>query len=43
MMVGGAPVIKSYAEPIGADGCGETAAAAVELADCLAGKKQEGS
>jgi methanogenic corrinoid protein MtbC1 len=37
------PVTKSYAEAIGADGCGETAAASVELAGCLAGEKQEGS
>lgn len=42
-MVGGAPVTKSCAEAIGADGCSETAAASVELAGCLAGEKQEGS
>ena len=31
-MVGGAPVTQRYAESIGADGYGETATAAVDLA-----------
>jgi 5-methyltetrahydrofolate--homocysteine methyltransferase len=43
IMVGGAPVTKGYADAIGADGYGETAAASVELACRLAGEKQEGS
>lgn len=37
IMVGGAPVTKSYAESIGADGYSETAAAAVDLARHLTG------
>jgi 5-methyltetrahydrofolate--homocysteine methyltransferase len=32
VMVGGAPVTRSYAESIGADGYSETAAASVDLA-----------
>jgi len=37
VMVGGAPVTKSYAESIGADGYGENAAASVQLALRLIG------
>ena len=37
IMVGGAPVTKTYAEAIGADGYGETAAASVDLARRLTG------
>jgi len=37
IMVGGAPVTKSYAESIGADGYSETAAASVDLARRLTG------
>jgi len=37
IMVGGAPLTKSYAECIGADGYGESAAASVELARRLTG------
>jgi 5-methyltetrahydrofolate--homocysteine methyltransferase len=37
IMIGGAPVTKSYAEAIGADGYGENAAASVDLARRLAG------
>ncbi len=37
IMIGGAPVTKAYAESIGADGYGESAAASVELARRLAG------
>ena len=37
IMVGGAPVTKTYAESIGADGYGETAAASVDLARRLTG------
>ncbi len=37
IMVGGAPVTKSYAESIGADGYSETAAASVDLARRLMG------
>jgi 5-methyltetrahydrofolate--homocysteine methyltransferase len=37
IMVGGAPVTRSYAESIGADGYSETAAASVELARQLTG------
>jgi len=37
IMVGGAPVTRSYAESIGADGYSETAAAAVDLARRLTG------
>ncbi len=43
IMVGGAPVTKGYADAIGADGYGETAAAAVDLACRLASEKQESS
>jgi len=37
VMVGGAPVTKSYADSIGADGYGENAAASVDLARRLVG------
>jgi 5-methyltetrahydrofolate--homocysteine methyltransferase len=37
IMVGGAPITKTYAESIGADGYGETAAASVDLARRLMG------
>jgi len=37
IMVGGAPVTRSYAESIGADGYGESAAASVDLARRLTG------
>ncbi len=43
IMVGGAPVTKSYAQAIGADGYGESAAASVKLACRLAGEQQESS
>jgi len=36
-MVGGAPVTQKYADSIGADGYGESAAASVELARRLSG------
>jgi len=38
IMVGGAPVTQSWANEIGADGCGKDALAAVALAKCLMGK-----
>ena len=37
IMVGGAPITKTYAEAIGADGYSETAAASVDLARRLTG------
>jgi 5-methyltetrahydrofolate--homocysteine methyltransferase len=37
IMVGGAPVTRTYAESIGADGYGESAAASVDLARRLTG------
>jgi 5-methyltetrahydrofolate--homocysteine methyltransferase len=39
-MVGGAPVTKSYADSIGADGYGENAAASVDLARRLVGARE---
>ena len=37
IMVGGAPITKTYADSIGADGYSETAAASVDLARRLVG------
>jgi 5-methyltetrahydrofolate--homocysteine methyltransferase len=41
-MVGGAPVNQKFADDIGADGYGEDAAVAVELARLLAADLQRG-
>jgi len=40
IMVGGAPITRTYAESIGADGYGETAAASVDLARRLVGTQE---
>ena len=42
MMIGGAPATQAYADSIGADGYGENANAAVELARRLVGAGKAG-